>query len=65
MNKKYFLIICFLLVSFSVSIFASGENLNKYRVPNYNSIEEYQELVGKTITYFPQEGMYGLHVELL
>lgn len=35
----------------------SALDLNKYRVPNYNTVEEYQALVGQNLWYYYKEGL--------
>ena len=56
--KKIFCVIILLMTMF---IHASAqESLDKYRIPDFNTIEEYQNLVGKKFTYVPQRNEFGL-----
>lgn len=47
------LVSLFLLWAISLSVSAQAD-IEKFVIPSYNSIEEYQQLVGKTITYYPK-----------
>ena len=47
------LVSLFLLWAISLSVSAQAD-IEKFLIPSYNSIEEYQQLVGKTITYYPK-----------
>ena len=53
--------ILFVMLSFAFSMQMSAEeDIEKYRIPNYNSVEEYQYLVGKHVAYYPHQGKYHL-----
>ena len=57
MKKIFCVLILFMTMFIHVS---AQESLDKYRIPNFNTIEEYQNLVGREFTYVPQRGTYGL-----
>lgn len=49
--KRFLTLICTFIILF---VNASAQDFSKYRVPVYNSIEEYQQnLIGRTFTYIP------------
>lgn len=56
---KKILFVLILLMNMFVHV-AAQENLDKYRIPDFNTVEEYQNLVGKQFTYVPQRNEYGL-----
>lgn len=58
MKKIFCVLILFMTMFIHVS---AQESLDKYRIPVFNTIEEYQNLVGKQFTYVPEEGSYGLY----
>ena len=55
--KNYILLL--FLWALSLSTYAQAD-IEKFAIPSYNSIEEYQQLVGKTITYYPKKTYFSL-----
>lgn len=61
--KKF--ISLFMLLTMSLMVLAQND-IAQYSIPSLNSIDEYQQFVGKTITYYPKRewisilGRYGL-----
>ncbi len=49
-----------LIMLVNITLQASAQDLGKYRIPDYNTVENYQNLIGKQFTYVPQKGRYGL-----
>ena len=52
MKKIFCVLILFMTMFIHVS---AQESLDKYRIPVFNTIEEYQNLVGKQFTYVPDQ----------
>ncbi len=46
-------LIYFLLCLLGLASNAMSQNLEAYKIPRFSAIEQYQQFVGKTITYYP------------
>lgn len=55
MNK----LVCLLLCLLGLLVNAKSQKLEPYRLPEFNTVEQYQQFVGKTITYYPIFRHYG------
>ena len=55
--KKLFTL--FMLLTMSLATFAQND-IEEYSIPSLSSIEEYQQFVGKTITYYPKKKWISL-----
>ena len=49
MKKSIYFLLCLLGLTLNVH----SQDLDAYKIPRFNTIEQYQKFVGKTITYYP------------